>query len=144
MRWHIHPVNEARDANGLPTINSVWLYGIGKSSDCQYPPELINAKQMISDQPWMELIARRLGIPFQYPDSLLWENLSEDTFIWVNDSQKIWSELSFLLNQYDLVITVIDFPKLVRKRTFKSSDYQKSSWKFWQHKEPPSWEEIQA
>ena len=144
MRWHIHPVNEARDANGLPTINSIWLYGVGKSGDCQYPCELINARQMISDQSWMELIARRLGIPFQYPDSLLWENLSEDTFIWVNDSQKIWSELSFLLNQYDLVITVIDFPKLVRKRTFKSSDYQKSSWKFWQHKEPPSWEEIQA
>ena len=41
MRWHIHPVNEARDANGLPTINSIWLYGVGKSGDCQYPCELI-------------------------------------------------------------------------------------------------------
>ncbi len=144
MRWHIHPVNEARDANGLPTINSIWLYGVGKSGDCQYPSELINASQMISDQAWMELIAQRLGIPFQYPDSLVWENLSEHTFIWVNDAQKIWSELSSWLSQYDLTITVIDFPKLVRKRIFKSSDYQQSSWKFWRHKEPPTWAEIQA
>ena len=36
MRWHIHPINEAREAQGLPRINSVWVYGIGKATDITY------------------------------------------------------------------------------------------------------------
>ncbi|HEU4621683.1 MAG TPA: hypothetical protein VFS42_05625 [Burkholderiaceae bacterium] len=27
MSWHAHPVNEAREAAGLPTINALWLWG---------------------------------------------------------------------------------------------------------------------
>ena len=27
MTWHAHPVNEAREAAGRPTINALWLYG---------------------------------------------------------------------------------------------------------------------
>ncbi|MGB2818823.1 MAG: hypothetical protein WBC37_16545, partial [Burkholderiaceae bacterium] len=29
MTWHMHPVNEAREARGEPTINSLWLHGGG-------------------------------------------------------------------------------------------------------------------
>jgi hypothetical protein len=29
MRWHAHPVNEAREARGLPIINGLWLHGGG-------------------------------------------------------------------------------------------------------------------
>ncbi|MGY8525111.1 hypothetical protein [Paracidovorax citrulli] len=29
MTWHDHPVNQAREARGLPAINSVWLHGGG-------------------------------------------------------------------------------------------------------------------
>lgn len=29
MRWHEHPINEARDARGLPPVNSLWLSGCG-------------------------------------------------------------------------------------------------------------------
>ncbi|MGZ8255963.1 MAG: regulator, partial [Burkholderiaceae bacterium] len=29
MTWHAHPVNEAREARGEPTINSLWLHGGG-------------------------------------------------------------------------------------------------------------------
>ena len=29
MTWHTHPVNEAREARGEPTINSLWLHGGG-------------------------------------------------------------------------------------------------------------------
>lgn len=29
MRWHAHPVNEAREARGLPIVNGLWLHGGG-------------------------------------------------------------------------------------------------------------------
>ncbi|MES2933821.1 MAG: hypothetical protein V4805_10080 [Pseudomonadota bacterium] len=29
MLWHTHPVNEAREAQGLKTVNSLWLWGKG-------------------------------------------------------------------------------------------------------------------
>lgn len=29
MRWHVHPVNAAREARGAPTVNALWLYGGG-------------------------------------------------------------------------------------------------------------------
>jgi hypothetical protein len=25
-----HPINQAREAKGLPAVNSVWCYGLGK------------------------------------------------------------------------------------------------------------------
>ena len=44
----------------------------------------------------------------------------------------------------DLEITVIDFPGSIRKRTLRAKDYQRSAWKFWHKKQPPSWEELKA
>jgi hypothetical protein len=29
MRWHAHPVNEAREARGVPVVNGLWLHGGG-------------------------------------------------------------------------------------------------------------------
>jgi hypothetical protein len=29
MRWHEHPVNQAREARQLPTVNGLWLHGAG-------------------------------------------------------------------------------------------------------------------
>jgi hypothetical protein len=29
MRWHAHPVNEEREARGLPIVNGLWLHGGG-------------------------------------------------------------------------------------------------------------------
>ncbi len=29
MRWHAHPVNEARETRGLPIVNGLWLHGGG-------------------------------------------------------------------------------------------------------------------
>jgi hypothetical protein len=29
MTWHVHEINESREASGRPTINSVWLHGGG-------------------------------------------------------------------------------------------------------------------
>lgn len=33
MVWHDHPVNQRRDAAGLPVINSVWLFGGARETD---------------------------------------------------------------------------------------------------------------
>ncbi|UOD49287.1 hypothetical protein [Orrella daihaiensis] len=30
MAWHNHPVNQTRESEGLPAINTIWLYGGGK------------------------------------------------------------------------------------------------------------------
>ncbi len=30
MRWHVHPVNETREASGLPPVNGLWLHGGGQ------------------------------------------------------------------------------------------------------------------
>ena len=38
MLWHIDPVNEAREQHGMPSINSIWISGVGKLSDVN-PPE---------------------------------------------------------------------------------------------------------
>lgn len=37
MTWHAHPVNEAREARGEPTVNSVWLHGGGKWASLPRP-----------------------------------------------------------------------------------------------------------
>ncbi len=37
MTWHAHPVNEAREARGDATVNSVWLHGGGAWKPLQRP-----------------------------------------------------------------------------------------------------------
>jgi hypothetical protein len=40
MTWHEHPVNEAREARGLPAVNSFWLSGCGVPSAAPLPAGL--------------------------------------------------------------------------------------------------------
>jgi len=144
MRWHIHPMNEAREAQGLPRINSVWVYGIGKATDITYSPELTNASQIISDHPWMTSIAAQRGIPLLNSESLQWEQQPSNTLVWLEGMHKEWPRLMQAMLESDLEITVIDFPGSIRKRTLRAKDYQGSAWKFWHKKQPPTWEELKA
>lgn len=52
MTWHDHPVNQAREAEGRLTINSVWLHGGGKLS-------LVNrlADAVLTDDPFLAGLA---------------------------------------------------------------------------------------
>ncbi|CAG2153590.1 hypothetical protein LMG19282_04433 [Cupriavidus campinensis] len=52
MTWHDHPVNQAREAEGRLTINSVWLHGGGKLS-------LVNrlADAVLTDDPLLAGLA---------------------------------------------------------------------------------------
>ncbi|MEY3724777.1 MAG: hypothetical protein RLZZ365_712 [Pseudomonadota bacterium] len=144
MRWHIHPINEIREAQGLPRINSVWVYGIGKASDIIYPPELMNATQIISDHPWMTSIAAQRGIPLLHTESIQWEQQLSSTFVWLEHIKTEWPRLTQVMLEYDLEITLIDFPHGIRKRTLRAKDYQGPVWKFWQKNELPTWEDLQA
>ena len=144
MRWHIHPINEARESQGLPRINSVWVYGIGKTTDITYSPELTNATQMISDHPWMTSIAAQRGIPLLNSDPLQWEQQPSNTFVWLDGMHREWPRLMQAMLETDLEIKLIDFPHGIRKRTLRAKDYQSSAWKFWHKNQPPTWEELQA
>ncbi|BEI36832.1 hypothetical protein [Polynucleobacter sp. HIN7] len=144
MRWHIHPINEAREAQGLPRINSVWVYGIGKATDITYSPELTNATQIISDHPWMTSIAAQCGIPLLKSQTVEWEQQASDIFVWLKDIDKQWPRLVQAMFELDLEITLIDFPQGIRKRTLRAKDYRGPAWKFWHKNQPPTWEELQA
>lgn len=144
MRWHIHPINEAREAQGLPRINSVWLYGIGRASDFMYAPELATATQIISDHPWMMSIATQREISLLNSESIQWQEQPSNTFVWLENMNKQWPRLMQAMLESDLEITLIDFPRGIRKRTLRARDYQSSAWKFWHKKQPPTWEELKA
>lgn len=51
MLWYEHPVNEARQARGLPPVNSFWLWG-GASGG-----QLSSAPAVIAGQPWLRAIS---------------------------------------------------------------------------------------
>lgn len=144
MRWHIHPINEAREAQGLPRINSVWVFGIGKASDITYSPEITHASQIISDHPWMAMIAAQHGIPLLNSESIQWEQQPSNTLVWLEGMHKEWPRLMQAMLESDLEITLIDFPQGIRKRTLQARDYQGPAWKFWHKNQPPTWKELQA
>ncbi len=144
MRWHIHPINEAREAQGLPRINSVWVYGIGKATDISYSPELANASQIISDHPWMMAFAGQRSIPILNSRSIQWEQQPNNSFVWLEDMKHQWPRLMQAMLESDLEVTLIDFPGSIRKRTLRAKDYRVPAWKFWHKNQPPTWEELQA
>lgn len=142
MSWHIHPVNEAREAQGLPRVNTVWLYGIGNSDDIVYAPEIIASDLIVSDHSWMPIIAEKLHIPLMHPNEIHWDRLPNRTFIWLAAIEQEWLTFMQMLVRDELEITLIDFPGHVRKRLLRSKDYQTPAWKFWQTKHPPTWDSL--
>jgi len=61
MIWHDHPVNEARQAKGQLSINSVWLYGIGHREMIQSHPILGGVRKIFSQHP-MQLDHRMVAL----------------------------------------------------------------------------------
>jgi hypothetical protein len=49
MALHEHPVNLRRAANGLPAVNSVWLWGFGTATSAQRAPE----GELLTDDDWL-------------------------------------------------------------------------------------------
>ena len=58
MTWHAHPVNEAREARGEPTVNSVWLHGGGHWAPLPRP----DYSSVLADEPEWRGAAQAAGI----------------------------------------------------------------------------------
>jgi len=141
MLWHISPINEARQASGLPAINSIWISGIGSISDVQVPNEIQAASHLITDYPVLRGIAHHLTIPCS--DAVTADTLIGG-FAWLKDPAVIWPMLqSSLLDEVLDELELIDFPNGVpRKRIIQKSDVKKGSWTFWRTPTLLSWQEI--
>lgn len=141
MLWHVDPTNEERTARGLPSINSLWISGIGKLQDVQTPKPLQEVKMLCGSHPLMPGLAKYLGITHQEqldPSQLI------NTFAWLDQAESIWSILTQALIDKRLdEIELIDFPKgKLRQRIFKIGDLYKRSWKIWNKPTMRSWQEI--
>ncbi len=141
MLWHIDPVNQEREKSGYPSINSLWISGIGKLADIQTPQLLENVKQIYGDHPLLAGLARYLEIPQQ--NEIDFSKLP-NAFAWIDRPENIWSNLrnALLSNALDQ-IEIIDFPKgQARHRMITAKDLNKKSWAFWKKSEPLTWQEI--
>ena len=143
MLWHIDPVNEEREQRGYPSINSLWISGIGKLADIQTPQFLNNVNNIYGDHPLLTGLAKYLEIPHQHQIDFL---RLQNAFAWIDRPEDIWDSLRDALFSNDLdEIAIIDFPKgQTRQRIFTAKDLNKKSWAFWKKSAPLTWQEIIA
>jgi len=140
MLWHIDPVNETRAQHGMPSINSLWISGIGRLSDVQAPQVIAQSKHLYGPYPLLAGLAKLLSIPhsneFHIPTA--------GSFAWLKNPQSIWPVLSTALINKELdEVLLIDFPKgKARERIFTTKDLDRKSWAFWKKAEPLAWKEI--
>jgi len=141
MLWHIDPINEERTQRGLPSINSLWISGIGQLNTVEPPQLFQNVTRIYGEHPLLAGLAKYLGISHQ--GVMDFSNL-ENSFAWIDRPDEVWSDLSqTLLDQKLAEIEIIDFPKgQVRHRIFTAKDLHKKSWVFWKKSEPFTWQEI--
>ena len=141
MLWHINSVNEERQSKGLPSINSIWISGIGKLSDVSVPSVLTHASKIFGEHPLLPGLAKFCGIPFSTSVST---DQYAGTFAWVDNPEIIWSQLANQLANKELdEVLIIDFPNgNVRERKFTLSDIQKKSWMFWKNSELLTWNDL--
>ncbi len=141
MLWHIDSVNEEREQRRLPSINSLWISGIGKLADIQIPQSLKNVSQIYGGHPLLAGLSKYLGVPQQ--SDIDFSKL-QNTFAWINRPENILGNLrnALLSNALD-EIEIIDFPNgHSRHRIFTAKDLNKKSWAFWKKSEPLTWQEI--
>ena len=141
MLWHIDPINEERQARGLPSINSIWISGIGRLNDVKAPPSLAHASKIYGQHPLLSGLAKFCGIPFH--TSVSSENL-EGAFAWLDQPELLWPQLvNQLLNKQLDEVMIVDFPDgKTRERILALADIQKKSWMFWKKPEVLSWNDL--
>jgi hypothetical protein len=141
MLWHIDPVNESREQRGLPSINSLWISGIGKLADLDAPEVIRNANYLCGSHPILVGLAKHYQI--EYNLTIKPKDLSQ-TFAWLENPAAIWPLLNqALLEKHLDEVLVIDFPSgKKRERIFTNKNLHKPSWMFWKKSEALSWHEI--
>lgn len=141
MLWHIDSVNEERQTRGLPSINSIWISGIGKLNDVKVPAVLAQASKLVGQHPLLSGLAKFCSIPFSASFS---SDQYEDVFAWIDNPETHWPQLinQLLNNKLDEVL-IIDFPNgKTRERIFTSQDIQTKSWKFWKKPTLLTWNDL--
>ena len=141
MLWHIDSVNESREQRGLPSINSLWISGIGKLADLNAPEVIRNANYLCGSHPILAGLAKHYQI--EYNSTIKPKDLSQ-TFAWLENPAAIWPLLNqALLEKHLDEVLVIDFPSgKKRERIFTNKNLHKPSWMFWKKSEALSWHEI--
>jgi len=141
MLWHIGPVNEEREQRGMPSINSLWISGIGKLNDVQAPEALKQSRCLIGQHPILAGLARLLDLPYEVTFN---EHNLVGAFAWLEQPQLAWPQLSAaLINKKIDEVALIDFPNgKVRERILTVKDLYKKTWVFWKKSEPLTWKEI--
>lgn len=141
MLWHIDPVNETRGLSGLPSINSLWISGIGKLTDLHAPEVIQNAQCLYGAHPLLAGLAKHYKT--SYKEKLDLQNIS-GSFAWLENPADIWPALSDALQAKHLEeILMIDFPSgKKRERIFTSKDLYQKSWMFWKKTEALTWKQI--
>ncbi|WP_251366775.1 hypothetical protein [Polynucleobacter sp. MWH-Svant-W18] len=141
MLWHIGSVNEEREQRGMPSINSLWISGIGKLNDVQIPEVIKQSRHLYGPHPLLAGLAKLLSLP--YSNQLSGHEMA-GAFAWLEHPATIWPTLSAaLLNKELDEVLLIDFPNgKVRQRCFTIKDLNKKSWAFWKKAEPLTWQEI--
>jgi len=140
MLWHISSVNEEREKGGMPSINSLWISGIGKLSDVQAPQAVQQSKHLYGSHPLLAGLAKLYNIPH----SKAFNIPAAGSFAWLEQAEIIWPVLSTALMNRELdEVLLIDFPKgKARERVFTAKNLDKKSWAFWKKAEPLTWKEI--
>jgi len=140
MLWHIDSVNEEREQRGIPTINSLWISGIGKLNDVKAPRVIQESKHLYGSHPLLAGLAKLYNIPHSETLNIP----AAGSFAWLEQPAALWPVLTAALinNELDEVL-IIDFPNSkARERIFRSKDLSKKSWAFWKKAEPLTWKEI--
>jgi hypothetical protein len=140
MLWHIDPVNEEREQRGMPSINSLWISGIGKLSDVKTPHVVQQSRHLYGSHPLLAGLAKHLNIPH----STTLNTPAAGSFAWLDNPESVWPILSAALSNKELdEVLLIDFPKgRARERVFTARNISKTSWTFWKKAEPLTWKEI--
>ena len=143
MLWHIGVVNEKREQRGMPSINSLWISGIGKLNDVLAPEAVKQSQRLVGEHPLLAGLARLLGLSYA---TSLDQNLLAGTFAWLEQPQLVWPQLSAALLQKNLdEVVIIDFPNgKCRERVFTAKDLNKKSWAFWKKAVPLTWQTINS
>jgi hypothetical protein len=140
MLWHIGSVNEERAQSGMPSINSLWISGIGKLSDVQVPQVIQQSKHLCGSHPLLAGLAKLYNIPH----SKVFNSAAAGSFAWLDHPESAWPVFSAALSNKELdEVLIIDFPKgKARERIFTAKDLHKKSWAFWKKAKPFTWKEI--
>jgi len=140
MLWHIDSVNEEREQRGMPSINSLWISGIGKLNDVKAPRVIQESKHIYGSHPLLAGLAKLYSIPHSETLNIP----AAGSFAWLKNPQSIWPVLSTALINKELdEVLLIDFPKgKARERIFTTKDLDRKSWAFWKKAEPLAWKEI--